>query len=102
MAAWTKSRLVAIVTGLGLTAAGGSGVGRAVAVQRHAPEPGPAQAGSTGPVAAPALAPPKWPDPGSAMVRGPTMARSLPISISIPAIGVDSRLLYVGLNPDGT
>jgi hypothetical protein len=100
MVAWTKSRLVAIVTGLVLIAAGGSVLGLAVAVQRHAPEPGPAQAGSTGPVAAPA--PPKWPDPGSMMVRGPTMARSLPISISIPAIGVDSRLLYVGLNPDGT
>src|SRR5579859_599640 len=100
MVAWTKSRLVAIVTGLVLIAAGGSVLGLAVTVQGHAPEPGPAQAGSTGPVAAPA--PPKWPDPGSMMVRGPTMARSLPISISIPAIGVDSRLLYVGLNPDGT
>jgi sortase (surface protein transpeptidase) len=35
-------------------------------------------------------------------MRGPTLARSLPVSISIPAIGVSSRLLYVGLNPDGT
>jgi sortase (surface protein transpeptidase) len=100
MAAWTKSRLVAIVTGLVLIAAGGSVLGLAVADQQHAAQPGPAQAGSTAPVVAPA--PQKWPDPGSAMVQGPTMARSLPISISIPAIGVDSRLLYVGLNPDGT
>jgi hypothetical protein len=35
-------------------------------------------------------------------MQGSALARSLPISIWIPAIGVNSRLLYVGLNPDGT
>ena len=34
--------------------------------------------------------------------RGLSWRRSPPVSISIPAIGVTSRLMYVGLNPDGT
>ena len=50
MTAWTKNRLVAIVTGVALIAAGGSVLGLAVAAQQHAPQPGPAQAGSIGPV----------------------------------------------------
>jgi len=49
MAAWTKGWLVAIVTGVALIAAGGSVLGLAVAAQEHAPQPGPAQAGSIGP-----------------------------------------------------
>ncbi|MGH9102658.1 MAG: class F sortase, partial [Acidimicrobiales bacterium] len=35
-------------------------------------------------------------------VIGPTLARSLPVSIDLPSIGVHSSLQYVGLNPDGT
>jgi hypothetical protein len=122
MAAWTKSWLVAIVTGMALIAAGGSVLGLALAAQQHAPQPGPAQAGSVGPAvissdgsgeraASQACSarycgavpgPPEARDPGSMVPRGPALARSLPISISIPAIGVNSSLLYVGLNPDGT
>jgi hypothetical protein len=122
MTAWIKSRVVAIATGVVLTVAGGSVLGLAVAAQRHAPQPGPAQAGSIGPVlvglggsgeraarracssqdcgAVPA--PPKAWGSTSTAVQGPALTRSLPISIWIPAIGVSSRLLYVGLNPDGT
>ena len=70
-------------------------LGLAVASQQHAPQPGPAQAGAI-------PAPPRLPDAGSTAAQGRTLARSLPVSISIPAIGVRSRLLYVGLNPDGT
>ena len=122
MAAWKKGRMAAMVTGVALIAAGGSVLGLAVAAQQHAPQPGPAQAGSIGPVltspggsgeraASPACssrscgavpAPPRGRGAASTGVQGPALARSLPISISIPAIGVDSRLLYVGLNPDGT
>ena len=103
MAAWTKNRMVAIVTGVVLIAAGGSVLGLAVAAQQHAPQPGPAQAGVIGPVGiSPVPAPPKVRGSRSTAVRGPALARSLPISISIPAIGVRSRLSYVGLNPDGT
>ena len=35
-------------------------------------------------------------------MHGPVLARSLPVSITIPAIGVRSVLLDVGRNPDGT
>jgi Sortase domain len=122
MAAWTKSRLAAIITGTVLIAAGGSVLGLAVAVQQHAPQPGAAQAGSIGPaVISPGAsaersasqacssrrcgavpAPPEARGSGSTAMQGPALARSLPTSIWIPAIGVNSRLLYVGLNPDGT
>jgi sortase (surface protein transpeptidase) len=32
----------------------------------------------------------------------PTLSRSLPLSVDIPAIGVKSRLLHLGVNSDGT
>ncbi len=34
--------------------------------------------------------------------KAPPLRQSLPVSVAIPAIGVRSRLLRVGLNPDGT
>ena len=34
--------------------------------------------------------------------RGPRLARSLPVSVNIPAIGVSSKLLRLGVNSDGT
>jgi hypothetical protein len=95
MTAWIKSRVVAMVIGVVLIAAGGSVLGLAVAAQQHAPQPGQAQAGA---ITAPAKA---WGSESTAG-QGPALARSLPISISIPAIGVKSKLLYVGLNSDGT
>jgi Sortase domain len=95
MAAWTKRRMVAVVTGVVLIAGGGSVLGLAVAAQQHAPQPGPAQAGAI-------PAPPEARGSRSTATQGRALARSLPVSISIPAIGVRSRLLYVGLNPDGT
>jgi hypothetical protein len=90
MAAWMKSWMMAIAAGVVLIAAGGSVLGLAVAAQQHAPQPGPAQAGSIASGS------------GSAARYGPVLAMSLPVSISIPAIGVRSKLLYVGLNPNGT
>jgi Sortase domain len=122
MDARTKTRMAATATGVVLIAAGGSMLGLAAAVQQRAPQPGLAQAGSVGPVgfspggsreqaaAWPCStgncgAVPAWPaarGTASTATQGPELARSLPISISIPAIGVSSRLLYVGLNPDGT
>jgi Sortase domain len=53
--------------------------------QRHAPQPSAAASGATGPSA-----------------QGPSLPRSAPVSVDIPAIGVTSRLLYLGLNADGT
>jgi hypothetical protein len=59
-------------------------IGVAVASQLHAPQPSAAAAGSTG------------------AGYGPSLARSLPVSVAIPAIGVRSDLLHLGLNRDGT
>lgn len=53
--------------------------------QVHAPQPSRSATGQVG--------------PGT---RGPSLARSEPVSVDIPAIGVDSRLLHLGLNANGT
>ena len=54
--------------------------------QQHAPSPPAAAAGTVGPVAP----------------KEPSLRRSTPVSVAIPAIGVRSPLLRLGLNPDGT
>jgi hypothetical protein len=58
----------------------------AVLAQRHAPAPAASAAGNIG--------------PGQA--KGPALHQSLPVSVSIPAIGVRSKLLRLGNNKDGT
>ena len=58
-------------------------VGVAIASQVHAPQPSASAAGTIG-------------------GRGPALDPSPPVSVSIPAIGVSSDLLDLGLNPDGT
>jgi hypothetical protein len=60
-------------------------IGVAVGSQRHAPQPSRAAAGVTAP-----------------RHHGPTLPRSVPISVDIPAIGVHSSLLHLGLNANGT
>ena len=61
-------------------------VGFAVAAQRHAPQPSTAAAGVTGP----------------AYIPGRPLSRSAPVRVDIPAIGVHSKLLHLGVNADGT
>jgi Sortase domain len=75
----------AAIAGVTLIAAGTAILGVAAAAQVHAPQPARSAAGVVG-------------SPG----RGPSLPRSVPVSVSIPAIGVHSRLLHLGLNPDGT
>jgi Sortase domain len=58
----------------------------AVLVQQHAPAPAPSAAGHIGPTSA----------------KGPALRQSAPVSVDIPAIGVQSRLLHLGRNKDGT
>jgi hypothetical protein len=60
-------------------------VGFVLISQVHAPQPSKSVAGAIGPAG-----------------RGPWLQRSVPVSVSIPAIGVDSPLLHLGLNADGT
>jgi len=76
---------VAGITGVLLIAAGIATVGVAVASQVHAPQPSLSEAGFIG---------------GSS--RQPSLARSVPVAVRIPAIGVNSKLLRLGLNADGT
>jgi hypothetical protein len=73
--------------------AGGSLVfGGAVAIlvallaQQHSPSPAASAAGRVGPDGA----------------KEQALRQSLPVSVSIPAIGVRSKLLHLGLNKDGT
>jgi sortase family protein len=60
-------------------------VGVVLASQIHAPQPSAAAAGRVG-----------------AAGQGPSLGRSVPVSVYIPAIGVNSRLLHLGVNADGT
>jgi hypothetical protein len=76
---------VAGIAGVLLIMAGTAAVGVVAASQVHAPQPSRSEAGVTG---------------GSS--RGPSLVRSVPVSVRIPAIGVNSRLLHLGLNADGT
>jgi hypothetical protein len=109
LTAWSKGRIAALAAGVTLIAGGGSVLGLAVAAQQHAPQPTPAQAGAIpAPSAFPGSATPA-PGQGSvptatagSPIQGPVLAQSLPVSISIPAIGVTSKLMQAGLNTDGT
>lgn len=88
--------LTATAVLLGVAGAGALGVG--LAAQRSAPRP---------PVSAGIL---RGPDPSesaragsaatSAKLRGPILARSLPVRLDIPSISVHSALMQLGLNAD--
>ena len=77
---------VAGVAGALLIAGGAAAVGAAIAAQQHAPQPSQSAAGTTG--------------PGRAWWL--SLRRSVPVSIEIPAIGVHSVLLSLGIKHDGT
>jgi Sortase domain len=75
------------MAGVVLILGGAATVGYVIGAQRHAPQPSPAVAGAVGP-------PPF-------MVHGLSLPRSVPVSVDIPAIGVRSKLLHLGLGADG-
>jgi hypothetical protein len=78
-----RSRLAGLAGAL-LVLGGIAALGVAVAAQQHAPQPTSSAAGKVG------------------AIRGMTLRRSTPVSVQIPAIGVDTRLLRLGLNSNGT
>jgi hypothetical protein len=78
-----RSRIAGAL-GVLLIVAGLAAVGIALLAQVHAPQPSPQAAGTT------------------AGGRGPWLRRSPPVAVDIPAIGVTSALLHLGLNRDGT
>jgi hypothetical protein len=71
--------------GILLIVGGAGAIAGALLSQQHAPQPSPAAAGVTGTTS-----------------HGPSLSRSIPVAIDIPAIDVNSNLLRLGLNPDGT
>jgi Sortase domain len=76
--------LLAGVAGVLLIISGAAAVGVALATQEHAPQPSLAAAGLIGPRA-----------------KGPRLRRSVPVSVDIPAIGVNTKVLHLGVNADG-
>jgi len=78
---------VAGLAGVLLIVAGAATIGVAIGAQVHAPQPSLTAAGILGPFGGQAHAP---------------LPRSLPVSVDIPAIGVHSKLLHLGVNPNGT
>jgi hypothetical protein len=80
-----RARLAGLL-GMSLIAVGALAIVVALAAQVHAPAPTAAAAGTT----------------GRGGANGPSLRQSLPVSVAIPAIGVRSRLLHLGLNRDGT
>jgi hypothetical protein len=76
--------LLAGVAGVLLIMSGAAAVGVALATQEHAPQPSLAAAGLIG-----------------SRGKGPWLRRSLPVSVDIPAIGVNSKVLHLGVNADG-
>ena len=81
----TRIRLAGLA-GTALLAGGAVAIVVAVLAQQHAPAPAAGAAGTVGPAAS----------------REPSLPRSSPVSVAIPAIGVRSPMLRLGLNPDGS
>jgi len=77
---------VAGIAGALLLVGGGVTIATATLAQQHAPAPAAGAAGAIGPATA----------------EGPSLRRSLPMSVDIPAIGVHSKLLHLGVNADGS
>ena len=82
-----RARVAGVASAL-LIVGGAVAAGVAVAAQQHAPQPSLTAAGTTGPSGGKAW----W----------LSLRRSLPVSVEIPAIGVHSVLLRLGVKPDGT
>lgn len=83
-----RGSLAARVAGLAgalLMIGGAAAVGVAIILQQHAPQPSAAAAGTI----------------GFGLAHPLSLRRSVPVSVHIPAIGVTSDLLHLGVNADG-
>lgn len=85
-----RARFFGFIGGF-LLLSGGITISVAALSQRHAPVPAAAAAGTTGSSAG-----------TTGARRGPSLRSSTPTAISIPQIGVHSKLLRLGRNTDGT
>ncbi|QHO68744.1 class F sortase [Marisediminicola antarctica] len=80
---------------------GGTAIALALTTNDSPPQP-PASAASPPPPGTTATPPPPTPPVAATQTTGPIMPASSPTQVSIPAIGVDSTLMQLGLNTDGT
>jgi sortase (surface protein transpeptidase) len=101
-----RARLVAGAVAVLLVLAGAVALAVGVRAQVHAPQPSGAGATSSPSAVAPASGSPASQPPGGQQQVPVTPVRLLPASVptrvEIPAIGVASDLLHLGLNPDRT
>jgi hypothetical protein len=81
-----RARVSGIV-GVVLILGGAMTVGYVIGAQEHAPQPSLAAAGAIGP---PAF-----------KMHALSLPRSVPVAVAIPAIGVSSKLLHLGVTADG-
>jgi hypothetical protein len=97
-----RNLLVSVAAGV-LAVSGATVIVVAVASQRHSPQPPPSAAGSLGPSAGFAAIPVARSSPDQfPNVVGPVLPSSKPVALDIPAIGVHSALLYLGLTAQHT
>ena len=100
-------RIALIVTTALLVIAGTTLLIVGLRAQQHAPQP-PASAGGTytarsRPPSTQEGSPTPHPSaPTASTIKGPILPKSAPRHLSIPAIGVNSDLIQLGLNPDHT
>jgi len=107
-----RTQKIAGIAAAILIAGGGTAIGVAVTSQHHAPQPARSAAGSTAtgsgsggiPVSAGNQTLPWAGEDARELLapKGPTLPRSVPTAIRIPAIGVNSKLMRLGLNSNGT
>jgi Sortase domain len=88
----------ALIAAAVLIIGGGTAIGVAVSSQHHAPQPARPAAGA-------ASIPLPWAGETARQLEaadGPTLPRSAPLSLQIPALKVSSKLMRLGLARDGT
>jgi sortase (surface protein transpeptidase) len=97
-----RGRLLAGALAVLLVLAGAVALLVGIRGQQHAPQPSAAAASSSSPSASPTASRAPGGQQRVPMTRGPLLPASTPTRIEIPAIGVSSALLQLGLNADHT
>ena len=97
-----RLRLAAAALAVLLTLAGAFALTIGIRAQHHAPQPPPSAAIPYAGIPTSASSSPTTRRGPAAATRGPVMVASTPTRLDIPAIGVSSALMQLGLNPDRT
>jgi hypothetical protein len=105
MSTHARRARVFAAAGVGLLVAGILALVVGLRAQQSAPQPPPSAASPVSVVPSTSGTPSAGPTGAgrtSPHTRGPILARSLPVRLAIPAIGVDTTVQQLGLNPDGS